>query len=46
MVAQYTYRMASNVNHIEEIREAGLEIPAANQIEVRTRLYLVGSKLV
>ena len=30
----------SNVEHIEEIREAGLELPLVNQIEVPTVLLL------
>lgn len=30
----------SNVEHIEEIREAGLELPSVNQIEVTTTLLL------
>lgn len=28
----------SNIKHIEEIREAGLEMPVVNQIEVRMSL--------
>ena len=32
----FSYQFAdSNVEHLEEIRKAGLELPAVNQIEVR-----------
>ena len=33
-----TEKYLSNVKHLEEIREAGLEAPSVNQIEVKFRL--------
>jgi hypothetical protein len=38
MLAAPNARVDSGVKHIEEIREAGLEMPSVNQIEVRDRL--------
>lgn len=37
-------RLCSGVRHLEEIREAGLETPAVNQIEVCNRTFTCASR--